>query len=323
MSVNSENHIATVDFHEFISGDPERKAAFVKEFGDSFSNMGFAIVKNHGVSKELRERLYDLAERFFAQDDDFKKRYEHDEVNGQRGYISKYRETAKGFKVPDLKEFYHVGQEVTDGDSIKAEYFDNIWVEEMPEFEQICLEVYQTFEETGRNLLRAIALYLDLPEDYFDAKIHNGNSILRLLHYFPLAGIPDIKEGAVRAAAHGDINLITLLMGVNAEGLQAKTRKGEWIDVCPEENQIVINVGDMLSRLTNNRLRSTIHRVLNPPKEKWHLPRYSTPFFLHPRSEMDLTTLDSCISEDRPKKYPDITAGEFLEERIRELGLNN
>lgn len=323
MNSGNENHIATVDFQDFISDDPVKKAAFVKEFGDSFSNMGFAIVKNHGVTRELRERLYSVSERFFALPDEQKKKYEDEAVNGQRGYISKYRETAKGFKVPDLKEFYHVGQEVNDGDPIKSEYFDNIWVAEIEDFKSVCLEVYRTFENTGRNLLRAIATYLNLPENYFDAKIHNGNSILRLLHYFPLEGLPDIKEGAVRAAAHGDINLITLLMGVNAEGLQAKTRKGEWIDVCPEENQIVINVGDMLSRLTNNKLRSTIHRVLNPPKEKWHLPRFSTPFFLHPRSDMDLTTLESCITADRPKKYPDITAGEFLMERIRELGLNN
>jgi len=323
MTTDKENFIATVDFNDFISGDPEKKAQFVQDFGDSFSNMGFAIVKNHGVSKELRERLYATSEKFFALDDDLKKRYEDESVNGQRGYISKYRETAKGFKVPDLKEFYHIGQEVTDGDPIKQEYFDNIWVNEVPEFKEVCAEVFRTFEQTGRNLLRAIALYLDLDENYFDAKIHNGNSILRLLHYFPLAGVPDIQEGAVRAAAHGDINLITLLMGVNAEGLQAKTRKGEWLSVVPEENHIVINVGDMLSRLTNNKLRSTIHRVINPAKEKWHLPRYSTPFFLHPRSDMDLTTLNSCISEKNPKKYPDTTAGEFLQERIRELGLNN
>jgi isopenicillin N synthase-like dioxygenase len=323
MSSGKENHIATVDFNDFISGDPDKKAAFVQEFGDSFCNMGFAIVKNHGVTPELREKLYSTSEKFFALPDDQKKKYEDESVNGQRGYISKYRETAKGFKIPDLKEFYHVGQEVTDGDPIKAEYFDNIWVNEISEFQEVCSEVYRTFENTGRNLLRAIALYLDLSEDYFESKVHNGNSILRLLHYFPLEGLEHIKEGAVRAAAHGDINLITLLMGVNAEGLQAKTRKGEWIDVCPEENQIVINVGDMLSRLTNNKLRSTIHRVLNPPKEKWHLPRYSTPFFLHPRSDMDLSTLDSCISAEHPKKYPDTTAGEFLAERIRELGLNN
>jgi isopenicillin N synthase-like dioxygenase len=323
MSKGNENQIATVDFNDFISGDPQRKADFVESFGNSFANMGFAIVENHGVSQELRERLYSMSERFFALDEDTKKKYEDEAVNGQRGYISKYRETAKGFKVPDLKEFYHIGQDVTDGDEIKSEYFDNIWVNEIAEFKEICLTVYQTFENTGSNLLKAIALYLDLPETYFEAKIHNGNSILRLLHYFPLEGLPNIDEGAVRAAAHGDINLITLLMGVNAEGLQAKTRQGEWLDVCPGENHIVINVGDMLSRLTNSKLRSTIHRVLNPAKDKWHLPRYSTPFFLHPRSDMDLSTLDSCVSEQKPKKYEDISAGDFLLERIRELGLNN
>ena len=221
-----------------------------------------------------------------------------------------------------MKEFYHVGQEVTDGDPIKEEYPDNIWPKEIEEFQEVSLKVYQTFENTGRNLLRAIALYLDLEEDYFDDKIHNGNSVLRLLHYFPLTDIDNIPDDAVRAAAHGDINLITLLMGANADGLQAQTLDGDWIAITPEENQIVINVGDMLERLTNNRLRSTIHRVVNPPKELLGTPRYSTPFFLHPRSEMDLTCLDSCIDDNHPKGHEDITAGEFLNERIQELGLN-
>ena len=181
--------------------------------------------------------------------------------------------------------------------------------------------MYDTFENTGRNLLRAIAVYLGLDENYFDAKIHNGNSILRLLHYYPVADKSQIPAGAVRAAAHGDINLITLFMGGSAEGLQAQSLDGEWISVSPAPDEIVINIGDMLARLTNDRLRSTQHQVITPNEESWTKPRYSTPFFLHPRSDMDLTCLDSCVSAENPKGYPDVTAGEFLTERLIELGL--
>ncbi len=314
-----KDKIATVNYFDFL--DETKRADFIQSFGDSFSTMGFAIVENHGVTEELRQRLYDVSVAFFDLPEEIKLKYEEVENGGQRGYISKYRETAKGNTIPDLKEFYHVGQEVSDGDEIAKEYPENIWPEEIQDFKEVCLEVYQRFEKTGQNLLRAIALYLDLDEEYFTPKIHNGNSILRLLHYFPLTNVADLPEGAVRAAAHGDINLITLLMGVNAEGLQAQTLDGEWIPVVPGENQIVINVGDMLERLTNNRLRSTQHRVINPPKDQLGKPRYSTPFFLHPRSGMRLDCLESCIDSDHPKGFDDISAGEFLEERLRELGL--
>ncbi len=320
--MSNKNAIAKVDYLDFISGDPVKRTNFIKEFGDSFSRMGFAIVANHGVTEALRSELFEVAKKFFDLDDETKKHYEDLGNAGQRGYISKNRESAKGKKVPDLKEFYHVGQTVTDGDPIKDSYPDNIWPREVPEFQEICQRVYRTFEQTGRNLLKAIALYLDLQEDYFDDKIHNGNSVLRLLHYYPLENVDDLPPGAVRAAAHGDINLITLLMGANAAGLQAQTLDGEWIDVNPAPNEIVINIGDMLARLTNDRLRSTIHQVVNPTdKELLKKPRYSTPFFLHPRADMDLTSLPSCVSSGRHKKYENITAGDFLNERLLELGL--
>lgn len=313
--------IETVDYHDFISGDTARKAAFVKKLGDAFSEIGFAIVANHGVSEDLKAKLLQLVDRYFTQPEALKKLDEDFNKNGQRGFISKGRETAKGHHVPDLKEFYHVGQEVTDNDPIKANYPDNIWPPHMPEFRDITMEVFRTFEETGRNLLRAIALYLNLEENYFDAKIHNGNSILRLLHYFPIPDADSIPLGAVRAGAHEDINLITLLMGGSAAGLQALTKEGKWLDVAPEPNQIVINMGDMLQRLTNGRLRSTTHRVINLDAEGLKKPRYSTPFFLHPRADMDLTCLPSCIDAAHPKQFEDMTAGEYLDERITELGL--
>jgi len=317
----SKNAIAHVDYLDYSQGDAATRQKFIEEFGDSFSNMGFAIVKNHGVTEELRTKLFEVSKAFFELPDDVKKRYEDEQLHGQRGYISKNKESAKGKSVPDLKEFYHIGQTVEDNDPIKEEYPDNIWPKEVTEFEAVGQEVFQTFENTGRNLLRAIAQYLDLDENYFDDKIHNGNSVLRLLHYYPVADKSQIPEGAVRAAAHGDINLITLLMGGSAEGLQAQSLDGEWISVSPGPDEIVINIGDMLARLTNDRLRSTQHQVITPNEESWTKPRYSTPFFLHPRSDMDLTCLDTCVSAENPKKYADMTAGEFLTERLIELGL--
>lgn len=316
-----KNKIAVVDYNDYISGEETKRQNFIKEFGDSFSNMGFAIVRNHGVTKELKDQLFKVSKAFFDLPTDVKLQYEDLALAGQRGYISKLRESAKGKSVPDIKEFYHIGQNVTDGDAIKNEYPDNIWPKEIEDFESVCQKVYQTFENTGRSLLKSTALYLGLEEDYFSPKIHNGNSVLRLLHYYPVKDLSEIPEGAVRAAAHGDINLITLLMGGSAEGLEAQTLDGNWIPVSPKDDEIVVNIGDMLARLTNDRFRSTQHRVISPREESWLTPRFSTPFFLHPRSDMDLTCLESCISDSNPKKYDDITAGEFLTERLIELGL--
>jgi isopenicillin N synthase-like dioxygenase len=313
--------IAVVDYSDYTSGNSSKREQFIQSFGDSFSNMGFAIVRNHGVTAELKAKLMATSKAFFELDVDTKLKYEDLALAGQRGYISKLRESAKGVNVPDIKEFYHIGQTVTDGDLIKNEYPDNIWPKEVTDFETVCQEVYQTFAQTGNNLLKSTALYLGLEEDYFSSRIHNGNSILRLLHYYPVTDLSQIPAGAVRAAAHGDINLITLLMGGSAEGLQAQTLNGDWISVSPKGDEIVVNIGDMLARLTNNKFRSTQHRVISPKEESWLTPRYSTPFFLHPRSDMDLTCLESCIDEKNPKVYSDMTAGEFLTERLIELGL--
>lgn len=316
-----KNEIKRVDYLDFISTDENKRKQFIQDFGDSFSNMGFAIVANHGVSIDLKKDLYKTIENFFALPDATKKQFENEENSGQRGYISKNKESAKGQSVPDLKEFYHIGQEI--GAENTYEYPENIWPNDMPEFKKNGLDVFNTLENTGKNLLKAIALYLELPENYFNDKINNGNSILRLLHYYPLSEEAITKhKDSVRAAAHGDINLITLLMGASAEGLQAQTLVGEWIDVMPASDEIVINVGDMLARLTNNKLRSTIHQVINPTDlNKLKKPRYSTPFFLHPNPTMDLTCLDSCVTNENPKQYNDMTAGEFLTERLLELGL--
>lgn len=313
--------IPSLDLADFNTDDPARKAKFVQDLGSAFNNIGFVAIKNHGLTDDLTANLYATVKKFFYSPDDLKQKYAIPGIAGQRGYIGKGKETAKGFKVADLKEFYHVGQQhVDDGDPIWNEYPHNVFPEEQPDFQVLTLESYHRLEHAGKTLLRAIAVYLDLGEDYFEDKVKYGNSILRAIHYFPLD--PETTPpGAVRAAAHGDINLITLLMGASAEGLEVLRRDGAWIPITALPDQIIVNVGDMLDRLTNHKLKSTIHRVVNPAKEKMGSSRFSIPFFMHPRSEMDLTSLASCISTESPKIYTDMTAGEFLEERLIELGL--
>lgn len=321
MSTILYDEVPSLDLADFTSGNTEKKAAFIQTLGDAYNNIGFVAIKNHGLTDEMTEKLYAIIQRFFRQPDDIKQKYEIAELAGQRGYIGKGKEHAKGRTTGDLKEFYHIGQHVTDGDPIKSEYPDNIWPQELPEMESIGLHVYKTLEATGIKMLQAIALYLGLDENYFDNKAHNGNSILRPIHYFPIENPDEVPADAVRAAEHGDINLITLLMGASADGLQVLRRDNKWIPITALPNQIIVNVGDMLSRHTNNKLKSTIHRVVNPPKELMKTSRFSIPFFMHPRSDMDLTVLENCIDQDNPKLYEDITAGEFLQQRLAEIGL--
>jgi len=311
-------NIPSVDLADFTEGNKETKAAFVKELGQAYEEIGFVAVKNHGLSDALCAELYAQVKGFFTLSKEEKEAYEIEGLAGQRGYVSFGKEHAKNKNEGDLKEFWHFGQTVEDDDPIKEEYPDNVQVNELPKFNAVGREVYQKLEATGREMLRAIALHLNLDENYFDAKIQNGNSILRPIHYPPITHEP---KDAVRAAEHEDINLITLLMGASADGLQVLNKSGEWISVTALPDQIVVNVGDMLQRLTNNKLKSTTHRVVNPPREKWGTSRYSIPFFLHPRSEVSLNCLPSCISDSNPKNFSDITAGEYLEQRIIELGL--
>jgi len=311
--------IPSVDLSEFLSDDSAKREKFVKELGSAYEGIGFVAVKNHGISKELIDRLYDRIQQFFALPEDTKKKYDIEGIGGQRGYTPFGKEHAKGKSAGDLKEFWHFGQFVEDNDPIKKEYPDNVNVDEVPDFLSTGKEAYKTFEDTGRHLLRAIAIHLNLEEDYFNPHIHNGNSILRPIHYPPITG--EIEEGAVRAGEHEDINLITLLVGASADGLQVLNKNNDWISVTEIQDHIVVNVGDMLQRLTNNKLKSTTHRVINPPKELLGTSRYSVPFFLHPRSDMRLDCLESCIDDKHPKAYEDITAGEYLMQRLREIGL--
>ncbi len=311
-------NIPVVDLAEFQSGDPVKKQEFVKKLGQAYEEVGFVAVKNHGIPDDLIADLYKYVQQFFSLPDDVKLKYEKKELAGQRGYTSFGREHAKGFDAPDLKEFFQFGQTVEDNDPVKDEYPDNITVEEVPEFTPTLLKAYKNFERSGTDLLKAIALYLDLEENYFDQWVHNGNSILRAIHYPPITSEP---KSAIRAEQHEDINLITLLVGASADGLQILTKQNEWVGVTSLPEQIVVNVGDMLQRLTNNKLRSTTHRVVNPPRELWATSRFSIPFFLHPRSNMNLACLEGCIDENHPKEYEDATAGEYLDERLREIGL--
>ena len=316
------DEIPSLDLADFLSGDPERKKRFVQELGTAYTNIGFVAIKNHGLTEELTNSLYEVNKRFFNLPDEVKLKYARPELAGQRGYTPKGKEHAKGRSTGDLKEFYHVGQEVTDvQDPIKNEYPANVWPEEIQEMSSICIKAYKTLEQAGKNMLKAIALYLELEEDYFEDKVQFGNSILRPIHYFPIENPDAVPADAVRAAEHGDINLITLLMGASADGLQVLRRDGKWIPITALPEQIVVNVGDMLARLTNDKLKSTIHRVVNPPRELMNTSRYSIPFFMHPRSEMDLSCLENCIDDAHPKQYEDITAGEFLNERLAEIGL--
>jgi len=312
------NKIPSVDLRDFLSEDPQRKEEFVQTIGKAFQDIGFCAVKGHFLSDDLVERLYEQIKLFFDLPNEIKTKYEFPEYSGQRGYVSFGKESAKGSKHGDLKEYWHFGQYIEEKDKDKYNYFPNIHVDELPEFNKVGKELYSTLEKTAKYILRALALYLNIEENYFDQYIKNGNSILRPIHYPPI--LDDPKE-AVRAAAHGDINLITLLMGAHGKGLQVQHSNGEWIDAMASKDELMINIGDMLSRHTNNVLKSTVHRVVNPDRELLKKSRYSIPFFMHPVSDMKLDVLDSCICEEYPKSFDDITAGEFLNERLIELGL--
>ena len=311
-------NIPSVDLADFLSDDPKRKEKFINEIGAAYEDIGFVALKNHFLSDELVEELYTEVEQFFQLPKATKHGYEREELNGQRGYVSFGKEHAKGKKEGDLKEFWHFGQEVSADAQLDEVYPDNVQVKELPEFNKVGMQAYRMLEKTGIYVLRALSLHIGLKENYFDHWASNGNSILRPIHYPPITSEPD---NAVRAGAHGDINLITLLMGASAPGLQVQNRQGEWIDAIAQEDELVINVGDMLQRHTNNKLRSTIHRVVNPPRELWHTSRYSIPFFLHPRSDMKLDCLEECVDENNPKQYEDITSGDFLHQRLVEIGL--
>jgi isopenicillin N synthase-like dioxygenase len=311
--------IPSVDLSDFLSGDAVKKNQFIQSLGKAYEEVGFVAVKNHGISDDLIAYLYKYVQQFFSLPLQQKKNYEIKGLAGQRGYTSFGKEHAKGSEAPDLKEFFQYGQIARDNfkDDI---YPDNVSVREIENFDRTLAEAYRAFEKSGTALLQAIALYLNLDENYFDEFVYNGNSILRSIHYPPITTEP---VSAIRAEQHEDINLITLLVGASADGLEILSKQNDWFPVTSLPEQIVVNVGDMLQRLTNNKLCSTTHRVVNPARKFWHTSRFSIPFFLHPKTSMSLRCLDNCIDEKHPKLYEDTTAGEYLDERLREIGLKS
>jgi len=310
--------IPKLDLSDFTSGDNLKKAEFVKQLGDAYEQIGFVAIRNHGIPTETLKQLYSDVEGFFHLAESIKLKYDDSDGGGQRGYTGFGKEHAKGRNAGDLKEFWHFGQYIDNIDSNAPNFPDNKIVEELPTFNSSGKQLYKALENTGITMLQAIALHLELDEDYFDSRVYNGNSILRAIHYPPITADP---KDAIRAGEHEDINLITLLVGASADGLEVLNKQGEYVPVTEVENHIVVNVGDMLQRLTNDRLRSTTHRVINPPKEKWSEPRFSIPFFLHPRPEVRLDCLGTCITAENPKKYDDCSANEFLMQRLAEIVL--
>ena len=296
----------------------EDKAAFAEALGNSFRETGFAVISDHPIEQAVIDRAINASKDFFALPADTKEKY-HDAAGGrQRGYTPFGTENAKGAKAADLKEFWHTGRDLSDDSPYRKTMKPTPDVSEVGEFNAATREFYRTMDAFGAHLLRAVALYLGLSETWFDDKVESGNSILRLLHYPPQDNPP--PKGTVRAGAHEDINVITLLLGAEEAGLQALHRSGEWLDVNPPAGSLVINCGDMLQRLTGGILPSTTHRVLNPSPERARFPRYSTPFFLHFNQDVMIEALPQCL-EEGGKAAPPITAQDYLMERLREIGL--
>ena len=290
------------------------------EIGRSFQEYGFAVIRDHGIPQDLIDRAEELSKEFFALPDDVKKAYHIPGGGGARGYTPFGTEKAKDANVHDLKEFWHVGRELPEGHPLAEYMADNVWPEEVEGFRQTFSGLYSAFEEAGGRVLEAIAIHLGLPRNFFASTVEDGNSVMRLLRYPPLEG--EEAEGAIRAAAHGDINTITLLLGAEEAGLELLTRQGEWKAVDVPEGALVINVGDMLDRLTNGKLRSTTHRVVNPRGEAAYRARYSMPFFLHFRPDYVIETLPSCIDPENPGDHPEpISSHEYLMQRLREINL--
>lgn len=314
-------NIPRLNLLHFTEGTSGQREQFVQDIGRAFNETGFVTISNHGLSENLINELYQTVKAFFALPQQVKDKYEFPVLAGQRGYTTKGKEKAKDAKTPDLKEFWQRGQTIIGQPYSKEDFPDNPVVDELPQFDVVTGEIYKKLEEAGRNLLKAIATYLQLDEDYFEQYVINGNSILRAIHYFPIENPENLSPDAVRAGAHEDINLITLLIGASADGLEVLTKDGVWFPIKAKGEDIVVNVGDMLQRLTNNKLKSTTHRVVNPPLALMKTSRFSVPFFLHPKAEMSLASLDSCIDTNHPKAYEDYTAGQYLDERLREIGL--
>lgn len=308
------DHIASVSLED-AARDPD---GFAQKLGRSFEDYGFAILADHPIARELIRRAEDKAKAFFALPNEVKNKYRVPGAGGARGYTPFGIETAKGASAHDLKEFWHVGRDLPPGHKFRDHMPDNVWPSEVPGFKETFEELYASFDRTGLKVLRAIARYLRIDENYFEDSVKDGNSVLRALHY------PPQKEPAgehIRAAAHEDINAITLLLGAEEAGLELQTRDGRWLAVSPRPGELVVNIGDMLQRSTNGVLRSTSHRVVNPAPDRVSRARYSMPFFLHFRSDFLIEPLRQTVAMGEEPKWPPITADDYLQERLREIKL--
>jgi isopenicillin N synthase-like dioxygenase len=314
MATMTDDEIASVSLKE-ADRDPQE---FARKLGSSFEEYGFAIIADHGIPGELILRAEEKAKAFFALPEEVKRKYLVPGGGGARGYTPFGIETAKGHKAHDLKEFWHVGRDLPAGHRFRDHMPDNLWPSEVPDFKETFLELFATFDRTGLKILKAIARYLKIDEDYFEDAVRDGNSVLRALHYPPQT---EPTGEHIRAGAHEDINAITLLLGAEEAGLQLLTTDGRWIPVSPKPGELVINIGDMLQRLTNGKLRSTSHRVVNPAPDRAALARYSMPFFLHFRSDFLIEALPETVAAGEQPKWPAITANEYLQERLREIKL--
>jgi isopenicillin N synthase-like dioxygenase len=314
MATITADSIASVSLKD-ADRDPQ---GFALKLGHSFEEYGFAIIADHGIPEELIHRAEEKAKAFFALPEEVKRKYLVPGGGGARGYTPFGIETAKGHKAHDLKEFWHVGRELPKDHKFRDHMPDNLWPSEVPSFKDTFQELYATFDRTGLKILRAIARYLKIDENFFEDAVEDGNSVLRALHY------PPQKEPTgehIRAGAHEDINAITLLLGAEEAGLELLTRDGRWIPVSPRPGELVINIGDMLQRLTNGVLRSTSHRVVNPTPDRASRARYSMPFFLHFRSDFLIEALPETVPQNEKAKWPPITANDYLQERLRDIKL--
>jgi len=312
--VLTSDHIASVSLAD-ADKDPQ---GFANELGRSFVDYGFAVIRDHGIPQQLIERAEQKSKEFFALPEDVKKKYFIEGQSGQRGYTPFGIETAKGLKAHDLKEFWHVGRDLPAGHKYASSMLPNVWPSEVPGFKDTFLELYEAFDQAGLKVLRAIARYLKVDEDYFTDTVKDGNSVMRLLHY---PAQPEPTGEHIRAGAHEDINTITLLLGAEEAGLELKTKDGRWIPVISRPGELVINIGDMLQRLTNGVLRSTSHRVVNPAPDRASHARYSMPYFLHFRSDFMIEALPGTVPAGEQPKDPPITADDYLQERLREIKL--
>ena len=310
--------IPTLNLAHFTQGSPAERQQFVDDLGAAYREVGFVAISGHGIDPAVIDNMYGTAEEFFALPTEVKMKHEHPEHNRQRGFVSFGTEHAKDSQAKDLKEFWQVGQMAIPEGADMADYPPNATVEECNQLAPQAEDLYKNLEQVGRQMLKAIALHLGLDELYFEQFVPGGNSILRLIHYPPISSEPN---SSVRAGQHEDINLITLLVGASAAGLEVMDKEGEWTGVTALPEHLVVNVGDMLQRLTNHVLKSTTHRVVNPPRDQWHLPRFSMPFFCHPVPSMSLAALPQCVESSQQPKDTPITAGEYLAERLREIGL--